>query len=311
MDILEQYQKLRNSYSQLNDGFLSLSLGEDSIFKLAVDNELNPTILISEEKFSSVGFAKPNFRLDKLELKFNVPCNIRDVGTGIELNAPFTIIKQINGNSRMHEYFLRIIDGVVSELRKDLTLNRLNSEIEYLVKLFSSSRKIDENSIKGLWGELLFILTNEDIEHAIKAWHIDRDNLFDFSFNDQSIEVKTTTNNSRSHYFNNDQIRKYKKLKVTVVSIITEKASLGKSVLDLWNDINSKDISDEAINKVSRMISEIISHDIYALSQLKFNFNLGISTIKSITSDEIPNIESNNIPPGITEVRVKINLEAL
>jgi hypothetical protein len=309
--ILEKYQQLLNSTHLFRDGFMSLSLDDESIFRLAIDNELNPTILISEKKFKSRGWTKTNFRLDKLQLSFNVTCDIRDINSGIELNAPFTIIKQVNGNSRMHEYFLRVCDGIITELRRDLSSDKLNKEIEYLVKLFSSPKKSDEKSIQGLWGELLYILNSEDIEKVITAWYIDRDNLFDFSFEDHSVEVKTTIKNSRTHTFNNSQLIKYKKLNVQVVSIITERVSLGKSVLDLWDEINARPISTGSYSKVSRIISETLVQDLDGLDRYKYNYNLAVSTLRKIPSGEIPNIETENIPSGIIEVHIQINLDAI
>ena len=311
MKILDHYKKLLNNTENIGEGFLSLSLDDELVFRLAIDEELNPTILISEDKFDSSGWAKTNFRLDKLDLKFNVNCQVRDINTEKELNAPFTIIKQINGNSRMHDYFLRVVDGIISELRNDLSLVRLNSEIEYLVKLFSSPKKVDEKLIQGLWGELLFILASDDIENAVIAWHVDRDNLFDFSFDDHSTEVKTTIKNSRSHYFNNNQIKKYRRLKVKVASIMTEKASLGKSVLDLWNDINDKCSSFKSRSKVARIIAETITQDLDSLSQKKYNYNMGMSTLETFNAEDIPHITQECIPPGITEVRVQINLDSI
>lgn len=311
MKILDHYKKLLNKTENIGEGFLSLPIDNELVFRLAIDEELNPTLLISEDKFDSSGWGKTNFKLDKLELKFNVNCQVRDINTGKELIAPFTIIKQIGGNSRMHDYFLRVVDGIISELRNDLSVARLNSEIQYLVRLFSSPKKVDEKLIQGLWGELLFILASADIENAVTAWHLDRDNLFDFSFDDHSIEVKTTTKNSRSHAFNNNQIKKYRLLKVKVTSIMTEKASLGKSVLDLWNDINDKCSSPESWSKVSRIIAETITQDLDSLSQKKYNYNMGMSTLKTFNAEDIPHITQDCIPPRITEVRVQINLDSI
>ena len=311
MKILDLYKKLLNNTENIGEEFLSLALDNESVFRLAIDEDLNPTILIWEDKFDSSGSAKTKYRLNKLEIKFNVNCQVRDINTGKELNAPFTIIKQINGNSRMHDYFLRVVDGIISELRNDLSLVRLNSEIDYLFKLFSSPKKVDEKMILGLWGELLFILASDDLENAVAAWHVDKDNLFDFAFEDYCTEVKTTRKKSRSHYFNNNQLKKYRRLKVKVASIMTEKVSLGKSVLDLWNDINDKCSSFKSRRKVSRIIAETINQDLDSLSQKKYNYNMGISTFETFNAEDIPHITKECIPPGISEVRVQVNLDSI
>lgn len=311
MVILSEYEKLLNSADKVSGGFLSLPLDAECIFRLAIDEDQNPSILIDEDKFDNSGWTKTNFSLDKLDIKFNVPCLVQDIGTTAEVTSQFAIIKQIRGNARMHDYFLRVLDGVISELRNDLSAARLNTEIEYLVKLFSSPKKIDERVITGLWGELLYILSTENEEETVTAWHVDRENLFDFSFADYSMEIKTTLKTTRSHEFNNKQVKDYRRLNVKVTSIQTEKAALGKSVLDLWKDLNEKCNRQESRAKVARIISETVTQDLDALSQLKFNMNLGMSTLKSFNSDKIPYIIDNCIQPGISEVRIKINLDMI
>lgn len=311
MVILNKYNQLLNELSKIEGGFLSIPIDEESIFRLAIDKDLNPTILISEAMFDNTGKAKTNYRLDKLELEFNVMCNVKDIQTKKEINAPFTIIKQVNGNSRMHDYFLRVIDGMIYELIKDLSIKALNGEIEYLIQLFSSTKKIDEKVILGLWGELLYILSSSDIQSTIQAWHLDKDNLFDFSYAEVSVEVKTTTKSKRIHEFNNDQIKKYKRMKVNIVSIITEKVSLGKSIMDLWNEINLACLNNESRGKVARIISETVSQDLNALSQIKYNINMAESTLRTVNSSLIPSIKEEHINIGIEEVRLKINLDML
>lgn len=311
MEILKEYRKLLNSINNIEDGFLSITLDEESIFRLAVDNELNPTILISEEMFEKSNHHKTNFRLDKLDLQFNVLCHVKDIKSEKVITAPFTIIRQVNGNSRMHDYFLRVIEGMIFELSSELTISRLTKEINYLVKLFSSTKKVDDKTVLGLWGELLYILSTNDRDYAVKGWHIDKHNLFDFSFSNYSVEVKTTTKNKRVHEFNNSQIKKYNRLKVTVVSIITEKASLGRSVLDLWSDITESCLSNESKSKVSRIISETVNQDINALSQIKYNYGMGESTKKEFNSENLPFIKQECIHSGVEDVRLKVNLDML
>ena len=211
----------------------------------------------------------------------------------------------------MHEYFLRIIEGVLLELNKNLSAKKLNDEIEHLVKLFSKPKVVSSKTILGLWGELTYMLSCNDIANSIDAWHLDTKNLYDFTFLNKNVEVKTTVKSTRSHNFNNQQLESFKKLEVKIASIITEEATLGKSILDLWNQILNKVNSPDLINKLSRVISKTIRNDVESLSSKKYNFNMALSTLKEIDTKSIPNIQKENIDPSISKVQITVNLDSI
>jgi hypothetical protein len=311
MDIQNKFKELLDKGNVIKNSFLSTSLDNTMVFRIGIDDEQNPAILISERHFNSSGWSKKNYRFDRLELKFNVSCQVRDIEIGGQIEDVFTIVKQVNGNSRMHEYFFSIAEVMITALKSDLTVTNLNSEIENLIRLFSSNKRVDEKVILGLWGELLFILNSKNVDNAISAWHLDKNDLYDFSFEESIKEIKTTRGNSRTHEFNNAQLKKFTNLNVSVVSILTEKMALGKSVLDLWNDINIKCSSAESRNKITRIISDIVQTDMESLTQFKFNYLMGVSTMREFHSSIIPYIDPIGLPNSIVELRLKINLDLL
>lgn len=311
MYLLNLLKKLNVSSAILPNGFISYSLDPRSIYRIALDHNYNPTILISEDEFDSSNSSKSNYKLDKLEIQFNVSCDIKDLESKEQSNQRFTIVKQVNGNSRMHEYFLRIIEGIILELQDNLSASKLNKEIEHLVRLFSSPKTSSEKTVLGLWGELVFILNSSSIKDSIDAWHVYKDNLYDFSFSKNNVEVKTTTRNTRSHEFNNSQLKSYKNLNVVVTSIMTEKSALGRSIMELWEDILERTKEPESRIKLSRIISETISQDIESLNQKKYNYNMAISTIKDYDSRILPSINVEHIPKPISNVHITLNLDSI
>ena len=311
MDLQNKFKVLSVKGNVIKNSFLSTSIDDKSIFRIGIDEGLNPAILISEKHFNSSGWTKKNYRFDKLELKFNISCQVNDIETGLQIEDIFTIIKQVNGNSRMHEYFLSIAEVIILALKKDLTVENLNFEVDNLIRLFSSNKRIDENVILGLWGELIFILNSNNIDSVIMAWHLDKNELFDFSFPESIKEIKTSRGNTRTHEFNNGQLQKFTQLNVSVVSILTEKMALGKSVFDLWNDINQKCFIPELRNKVTMIIAETVNTDMESITQYKFNYLMGVSTLKEYDSRFIPSIEKVNIPMGVIDLKLKINLDLI
>jgi hypothetical protein len=311
MELHNKLKALREKGNAGKNSFLSTTIDDEFIFRLAIDDELNPAILISEKHFNSSGWTKKNYKFERLELKFNIYCNLNDIVTGKQIEDVFTIIKQVNGNSRMHEYFISIAEVIIMALKSNLTIENLNFEIENLIRLFSSNKRIDEKVILGLWGELLFILNSTNIDSAILAWHVDKNELFDFSFPDSIKEIKTSRGNTRTHEFNNAQLQKFNQLNVSVVSIITEKMALGKSVFDLWNDINEKCSTPELRSKITMIIAETVNTDMESITQYRFNYLMGLSTLKEFDSKFIPSIEKTNIPFGVIDLKLKINLDLI
>lgn len=305
------FEKLKTNIPLSKEGYYSYKIDRNGVFRLAIDSESNPCLLISQNKLANSRSENKSHTLKKLDLKFNIECNILELETDNEISSTFSIVTQINGNSRMHDYFLRVIEGIILELQKDLSLSRLNTELDYLISLFSSPKKIDQKKLLGLWGELIFILSSDDVEKSILAWHSDPNNLFDFSYNHKKVEIKTTLNNTRVHTFNNKQLNSFKKLEVKVVSILTEKAALGKSVLELWKELRNICKSSEICIKLDKTITEVISLDLEALDEIRYDQEYALSTIKEFNSADIPNIDELNIPNEVVEIKIKVNLEAI
>jgi hypothetical protein len=58
MELLKKFNELKLCGTLINDVFLSTSLDSNSIFRLAIDDNQNPTILISEMHFTQTNWAK-------------------------------------------------------------------------------------------------------------------------------------------------------------------------------------------------------------------------------------------------------------
>jgi hypothetical protein len=311
MDILIKYNELISSTLLKYSGFFSVKLDAGDIFRVAIDEHNNPLILISEKHFNNAEKNKLKYRFDRLEIKFGIVCNVYDLDSKNQVEDVFTIIKQINGNTRMHDYFLSIADVMIKSLSRNLHIDNLNIELDNLIKLFSSATKVDDNVLLGLWGELFYILNSQDILKSIGAWHLTNNDLFDFTFDDVCIEVKSTTNNSRVHEFSNMQLINYANLNVGIVSIITEKVTFGVSIKELWEEIRSKCFDEEINEKLTKCISNIIKSDIDSICHIKFNYLLAQSTLKEFDSKLIPRIHQESIPKGIIGVKLKLDLDQI
>jgi len=309
--LYKEFNALRSQIGSISHTYLSKSVSLENDIRIGIDQECSPVILIPEKKLNVDNWNKVNHKLKYLELMFHQLCQLSDFESGTVLKEKYTIICLSNASEIMIKYFLEIMELLIAELNKDFSILTLNRVIGNLIKLFSQPSQIDESSIIGLWGELLFILESEDIANSVAAWHNEKTNLFDFTFNDHNLEVKTTTGSHRLHTFNNNQIKEYKRLRVQICSIQTEKATLGRSIQDLWEEISRSNIDVSLKEKCSQILIETIGLNASALSYPKFDYNLGVSTLKFFASEAIPSIESEYIANSIREIKLKIDLDAL
>ncbi len=311
MNLIQLGKKLENKAYNLEipSGYITQDIPRFIGFKIAVDYDNNHSLLIDESLFTEKLWSKSNYTLENLEIKFNVKCQITDLNSSQSKKGKFTIIKLINNNNSMREYFYRIMEGVIIKISNSPSITSLNKEIEYLIELFAKKANISQSVLVGLWGELYFIKQSKNIEESIKAWHNDTNKLFDFSFSDFFVEVKTTTKPSRIHTFNNKQLIDYELMSVEIVSILTEKNYQGISINNLWDDISNKINNVDLKTKLSQIISKTIgNNNIEQLNESKFNENLAKSTLKIYNSKAIPRVKEENIPKGILNLKLDVDL---
>lgn len=94
--------------------------------------------------------------------------------------------------------------------------------------------------VQGLWAEMLLIAQSSDPELLIDAWHEDPDEIYDFSFGAQRLEVKSARGAHRRHRFSSSQLPPRTGLELTVVSVLTQRVAGGQTLWDLHKHIASR-----------------------------------------------------------------------
>ena len=97
---------------------------------------------------------------------------------------------------------------------------------------------ISDAKITGLIGEILTILSASNSNIAIKFWHSDIDDKFDFSGSKFRLEVKSTVTQTRIHNFSSFQLPGNEK--TYVASLLINKVESGTSFADVFDLLISK-----------------------------------------------------------------------
>ncbi len=164
----------------------------------------------------------------------------------IDDSKPSIIIENLNKSSItiFKAFSATLYENLYNRIDKDSIDEIINKTVDENKNYFSGIRNdLGEMEQQGLYGELLFLkeelIKNND--KALDCWEGINKNKHDFVFADESIEVKTTRNQSRLniHISNENQLDNslVKKLKLCVYRL--EKVNVGKNIFDLYNEILS------------------------------------------------------------------------
>lgn len=132
----------------------------------------------------------------------------------------------------LHKFFVQSISAILQTSAAESSLELSDR----LRALFSSQATSSSESTRGLWGELLYIRSCNRPREAVLAWHRNPLALYDFEFEDRSVEIKTTVGNKRSHSFSYSQLQ-HAKPDDQLVSVMLRQGDTGETVQSLIDDI--------------------------------------------------------------------------
>lgn len=219
----------------------------------------------------------------------------------------FTVMECLSDMLEIQDSFLTFIQVVIDHHYSQSKNLDIQSIINSIIKLFESVTKPATRTITGLWGELFLIATATNPVPLCKSWHRSPSDTFDFAIRDERIEVKTTRKQNRIHNFSIDQLNYPENLSVFVVSIQLIESDWGKSISDLISDIE-QNIDSELSQKVWDIAISTLGNDWFRGNYLKFDPANAKSSIFVQDALDIPKIDNNNIPDGVSDVRFKSDI---
>ena len=178
-----------------------------------------------------------------------------------------------------------------------------------LKSLFENRLKFDipESKVTGLMGELLVILAANSSGKAVKFWHSNTDDKFDFSGANFRLDVKSTIMNSRNHYFSSHQIPGNAPEKTFIASVQVMKVENGKTLSDLLDLIKLK-IPISEFSKVNEIVLATIGIPANLLANYHIDLTASINSIVLIKGTEIPRPIPN---VGVISMEWLANLDGL
>ena len=118
--------------------------------------------------------------------------------------------------------------ALVDEIDADPDID-IPARIAGFIELFRGlTRQVPDADVIGLWGELALIAYSRRPEVVAEAWHADPADVVDFELDDTRLEVKTTRDPARTHWFSREQLAVAELSDVTLASLIAVASKSGR-----------------------------------------------------------------------------------
>jgi len=159
------------------------------------------------------------------------------------------------------------------------------------VELFRGlARQVADADVVGLWGELALIAFGVSPDVVANAWHADPSDVLDFELGGSRVEVKTTRDPSRTHWFSGDQLALTQLADVTLASLIAVPSTTGASVADLL-ELAASRLDDGPLAAHVLAVASRTLGDALWTSDLRFDTDATLSSLRLLPMREIPKVD--------------------
>lgn len=242
--------------------------------------------------------------LQNFSINFNATCKINT-----ELIGIFTIITYTGNQGDLQTYFLNLCEQIITKIGNNPQQKEVYNEIYRLIELLKFANQAPQKSVQGLWAELLIIEQANDIRLLIQSWHAEPTEKYDFTYQTQHLEVKSTKNKKRVHHFSIEQLTPIKFHSVFIASVFVEHSSNGINIGELVDKITRKIPDQLNLQSVLHLIiAKTLGKSIFDAQKIKFNYETARQSIVYYDSVNIPKIDISNIPKEMTDLHFKMDL---
>ena len=274
-------------------------------YSIGIDSNKNISFLISFNDLSSEDY-KSSYNGNNLYINFNFTGKVK---TGKTLKKQNFILLQLkNNDENFLKIFLNICETIILKLGTNPTYVKSSDYIFSLKDLFLKFSKKPTKTEVGLWGELASIYFSSNKDSLVKSWHVTGKEIFDFSFENLKIEVKTTKRTERIHSIKHTQFTKLKKIDGIYLSFLLLETDNGKSCIELFNLI-SADLNSNSRGVFTEKLIECVGNNLDSFCH-RFDLNYSEVNLESYTAKLIDYIDEINLSPNISNVSYDLNFES-
>ena len=236
-DLFAQFAHLPKGAGR--EDFKAIALSENRRDFLAKAENGAPLFLLHD---SSPAKYVPEISFRHLSAQFHVTCRV--VVEAQALEDQFCLVSCDSATPELFELFIRCVSAAVEGIPANAGTRELEASIVQLRDLFRALTAPSSRELIGLWAELYVILRCGRCVDALRVWHSDQFDRFDFSSDAFCVEVKATVRTTRVHEFAMEQLEPPAEGTGLVASLLLQPLTGGLGVLDLARRIEDAARSD-------------------------------------------------------------------
>lgn len=306
MNLISLFDSLSIPTPGINRIFNATPIPDFPSFRIAVDTDGNPVLLISVLKVMESVSVK-NFKLKYLSLQQDIECKVSDAENNKLEN--FTVITFTGEDRSLQEYFFRVSETFIIGLGNKPTQRQAVDSFNRFIELFRSLADIPSNTVQGLWSEMFLIESSRDIKRLLNYWHNLPDEKFDFNSGAEKVEVKSSSRLERIHTFSSHQLNPLPGSNILIASIFLKQHSEGISIQQLSESIAAKIAGDLVLNeKLNTIIFKTLGSSLEQAIKMKFDYSLAKDSLRFYHQEDISSIREAHIPTEVSDVSYKSDL---
>ena len=307
LNLIELFQSIEPTVTHNSeDRFSTILIPDYEPHRLGKDALGRPLLLISISVVRNRRRPAP-IELEHLTVMYNMNCRVsRPDGTFEE--EQFTVIHCTGDDPTLQTYFLRVASTIIISLSNQPTQSDVSHAVNQLIELFRSMEDLPLKSVRGLWAELFLISQSRQPAILVDAWHTVVEDRYDFAIDDQRIEVKSFSGDSRLHHFSLEQLHPPAGIKILVASVSVGNSQAGVSIGDLREKIQSRLGSNlDLLLHVDSVIALTLGDAWQQASDARFDERLAEESLAFYETTVIPSVNPN-LPSGVSGVHFRSDL---
>lgn len=304
MNIFTSFQALPPATTAID--FVALPLPGPRGDFLAKANDGGPVFLLQD---SSPASYSPTIELKHISVQFHSTCRVTTGGGAVA--DQFAVISCNASVPELHEVFIRCLAAAVEQLPVVASTADLQRCVQSLLDLFRALGRPNSREVTGLWAELFVIAKSKNVAEALRAWHADQLERFDFSWQSGCLEVKATVSEVRRHEFALEQLQSPLEGAGYVASVLLQAQNGGVGVIDLANQIEAGIATEPSLRqKLWGNIASALGNDFADRLDRTFDVSYAARSLAIYTMDDVPALNQPK-DPRITAVRFRVDLSGV
>ena len=141
----------------------------------------------------------------------------------------------------------------------------------------------------------------------LQAWHSEAIERYDFSWDSDRLEVKASTNRTRTHHFSYDQVYPPRSVTVVVASLFVQSSPTGRSIKDLWDQLRAVADDSDLRLKLERICLETLGDTWQHAVSKSYDEQIAEESLAFFDIANVPKV-SEDQPSGVSDIRFRSDL---